>query len=255
MHRAGCTGTGAGMAASLLAATLLSVIPLTATPALAHPHVWVIAESAVVFDKGAIIAVDQKWTFDELYTAMAVQGLDSNGDGKFDRQELAELAKVYMEGLKEFDYFTYPVQNGTPIKLAPPKDYWLDYKNNTLTLHLMTPLEAPLALNASAFSYSISDPTFFIAFSPAATDAVKVAGHAAAGCTAALKPVTADQATTNLADAFGVPAEGDGPNRPIVPAQEAHPRSAVHIPDADHAVRRSRRRSRCCISKRCSPRA
>ena len=37
---------------------------------------------------------------------MAIEGLDKNGDGKYDRQELSELAQVNIDGLKEFNYFT-----------------------------------------------------------------------------------------------------------------------------------------------------
>ena len=63
-----------------------------------------------MFDKGAITGIDQVWFFDEFYTAMAVEGLDTNKDGKYSREELHELAKTNMEGLKEFGYFTFPTR-------------------------------------------------------------------------------------------------------------------------------------------------
>ena len=47
------------------------------------------------------------WTFDEFYTAMALQGLDTDGDGKYSAEELKPLAEVNVNSLKEFDYFTY----------------------------------------------------------------------------------------------------------------------------------------------------
>ena len=53
-------------------------------------------------------ACSHKWMFDEFYTAMAIEGLDKNKDGVYDREELAELAKVNIEGLKDFAYFTFP---------------------------------------------------------------------------------------------------------------------------------------------------
>ena len=51
----------------------------------AHPHVWVTMKETVLYDKGTITGLQQAWTFDELYTQQAIEGLDKNGDGKYDR--------------------------------------------------------------------------------------------------------------------------------------------------------------------------
>ena len=75
-------------------------------PAQAHPHVWVTVETTLLSEGGAFVGLRHKWTFDEFYTAMAIEGLDKNKDGKYDREELAELAKVNIESLKDFAYFT-----------------------------------------------------------------------------------------------------------------------------------------------------
>ena len=79
-----------------------------ATGAAAHPHVWVTFETTVLYDKGTFAGVRHKWMFDEFYTTMAIEGLDKNKDGIYDREELAELAKVNIDGLKDFAYFTFP---------------------------------------------------------------------------------------------------------------------------------------------------
>ncbi len=96
-------------------------------PARAHPHVWVTVETTVLFDRGSISGFRHKWTFDEFYTSMAVQGLDTNNDGKYSREELAELAKVNIEGLAEFQYFTHAKLGSAPLTFTAPKDYWLEY--------------------------------------------------------------------------------------------------------------------------------
>ncbi|TMJ63980.1 MAG: DUF1007 family protein, partial [Alphaproteobacteria bacterium] len=93
------------LGAGLLAAGMLAALAASAT---AHPHVWITVETTVLYDKGTFTGLQHKWTFDEFYTAMAIEGLDKNKDGIYDREELAELAKVNVDGLKEFGYFTYP---------------------------------------------------------------------------------------------------------------------------------------------------
>jgi ABC-type uncharacterized transport system substrate-binding protein len=95
-------------------------------PAAAHPHVWVNVETTVVYDKGIVTGLRQRWFFDEFYTSMAIQGLDANNDGNYDRGELAELAKVNVEGLKEFDYFTFAQLGGQPLAFDAPADYLME---------------------------------------------------------------------------------------------------------------------------------
>ncbi len=193
------------------AAVLAALASVLATSnASAHPHVFVSVKNSVLFDKDTVTGIEQAWTFDETYTIGAIEGLDKNKDGAYTRAELAELAQVNIDGLKDFDYFTNATQNGTPLKFLPPKDYWLEYADNTLTLHLTTPLERPLPLKASSFTYSVSDPSFFIAFDFAKVEPVKTAGTVTDGCKAALKVEPADTETTDLSSAFGVQAEGSG---------------------------------------------
>lgn len=100
---------------------------LVAAPRLeAHPHVWVSVETTVVYQNGSFTGVKQRWLFDEFYSAQAIEGLDTNRDGKLDRAELAELAKVNMEGLKEFDYFTFPTLAGQPLKVGDAAEAYLE---------------------------------------------------------------------------------------------------------------------------------
>lgn len=164
-----------------LVAALALVITGAAAPALAHPHVWVTSKAEVVYEAGKIAAVQHHWTFDEFYTAMAIQGLDTNNDGVYSREELAELAKVNMDGLKEFDFFTYAKLAGNKLAFGPPQDYWLEHKDGILTLHFKLPLKEPLAADAAGFQFAVYDPSFFIAFELAKGDAVTLAG-APAGC-------------------------------------------------------------------------
>ena len=106
---------------------------------LAHPHVWATVRSEIVFGANhQITGIRHAWTFDEFYTAMAVEGLDTNKDGVYSKEELEPLAKVNVKSLKDFDYFTFVHFDGEDdklIKLKPPVDYWVDYDKSVLTLH------------------------------------------------------------------------------------------------------------------------
>jgi ABC-type uncharacterized transport system substrate-binding protein len=112
----------------LIGAALVAAAALFgAASANAHPHVFVTTETTVLYENGTIIGLRQKWSFDDFYTSMAIQGLDTNNDGTYERSELEELAKVNMEGLKEFEYFTTARLSGEKLKFEAPKDFWLEH--------------------------------------------------------------------------------------------------------------------------------
>jgi ABC-type uncharacterized transport system substrate-binding protein len=158
----------------------------TATGAAAHPHVFIVMQMTVLYDKGAFIGVRHRWTFDEFYTAMAIEGLDSNKDGVYDREELAELAKVNVEGLKEFGYFTIPALAGKEIKVGEVRDYWLEHKDGALSLYFTLPFASPVLAEAPDFTVSVFDPTYYIAFDFAKADPVRLSDSAPRGCEAKL---------------------------------------------------------------------
>lgn len=237
----------------LAGVALIGAMALLGTgKAVAHPHVWVTTETTVLYENGTIVGLRQKWSFDDFYTSMAVQGLDTNNDGVYDRSELAELAKVNMDGLKEFEYFTAARLSTEKLKFGAPKDFWLEHaeapegavevtmktgdaafegtgaeivkppeppkgffarlwswlfgdstdtsrtadakpaeRPKVLSLHFTLPLAQPVLADAPGFSFTISDPSFFIAFEPAAKDPVVLGPGAPQGCRIAIGEVPA----------------------------------------------------------------
>jgi ABC-type uncharacterized transport system substrate-binding protein len=171
---------------ALATAALAVLSPFFSSVAQAHPHVWITFEAMVLYDNGRFSGLQHKWTFDEYYTAMAIEGLDKNKDGVYDREELAELAKVNIDGLKEFAYFTYPVAAGHDVKLKDPKDYWLEHKGGALSLHFVVEFVEPVPAAAKDFAFVVQDPAFFIAFLPAKIDPVKFSPGTPKSCKATI---------------------------------------------------------------------
>ena len=99
----------------------------------AHPHVFVTAAIAIRFDAtGKLTGVDETFTFDDVFSSFSTQGLDTNGDGKLSREELAPLATTNITAMKEFDYYTYASHGKDWRDFDDPKEYWLEDKNGVL---------------------------------------------------------------------------------------------------------------------------
>jgi ABC-type uncharacterized transport system substrate-binding protein len=130
---------------------------------------------------GAATGVRHAWTFDDMFSVFATQGIDSKSKGEFTRDELAPLAKINVESLKDFDFFTAAKANGNAAEFNDPVDYYLAYasKETVLTLHFTLPFKAPV--KAKELSLEVYDPSFFVDFSFAEKDAGKLV-NAPADC-------------------------------------------------------------------------
>jgi ABC-type uncharacterized transport system substrate-binding protein len=145
------------------------------TQASAHPHVWVTMKSEVVYGTdGNATGIRHAWTFDDMFSTFATQGLASKEKGKFTREELSSLAEVNVTSLKEFDYFTHARQNGKKAELNAPVDYYLEFANGLLTLNFTLPFKAPA--KAQSLDFEVYDGTYFVDFSFAEKEPAKLVG-------------------------------------------------------------------------------
>ena len=141
----------------------------------AHPHVWITARSEVVYaPDGAMTGVRHAWTFDDMFTTYALQGLTTKTKGVYTREELAPLAQTNVESLKEFGFFTFAKADGKKAKFAEPVDYFLEYNDSTLTLHFVLPLKAPVT--SKQLALEVFDPSYFIDFKFEDKDPIKLVG-------------------------------------------------------------------------------
>jgi ABC-type uncharacterized transport system substrate-binding protein len=151
---------------------------MACSAACAHPHVWVTVKSELVYaPDGSVTGVRHAWTFDDMFSVFATQGIDSKKKGQFTREELAPLAEVNVGSLKVYDFFTYARANGKPVEFnEPPAGYFLEFnpKDTVLTLHFTLPLKAPV--QAKDFTVEVFDREFFVDFSFAEKNPAKLVG-------------------------------------------------------------------------------
>ena len=165
----------AGLGAGVLAALLLPSI------ASAHPHVWVTVRSEITFSPdGLVSGVVHDWTFDEMYSAFATQGLGKPGE-LVKREDFAPLAKENAGQLAQIGYFTVMKIAGKQIDFGTVTDYWMEERpDHLVTFHVVLPLKTPTP-PGKYVSMMVSDPEFFIDFEFDDKDPVKL-DNAPSGC-------------------------------------------------------------------------
>lgn len=166
--------------------------------AAAHPHVFADAKLDVVFDaSGRLSAVRNTWRFDEAFSQFAIEGRDTNGDGNFSAEELQSLAKINVESLQEYGFFTYLKMGDGEVPLQPPTAYSLAFDGSRLTLSYTLPLATPAAVGPKTL-LEVFDPQYFVAFAFSKQTPVTLV-DAPEGCSATHhEPEELDSSTMNI---------------------------------------------------------
>lgn len=185
----------------LLALVLWS---LPASPGHAHPHVWIDMRTELHFDaEGRLAAIGVSWTFDEFYSAFAVEGAEKTGDG-YSEELLAGLTDVNLENLEEWNYFTEVTAGGETLVTGKAKDgksVW-DDETGRLTLSFVVPLETPQAPSATApAKIRIYDPSYYISIDYLKDDPVRMTGTVPAGCETGIETPNVENVWTTLPEA------------------------------------------------------
>lgn len=148
----------------------------------AHPHIWIEAHGDVLFENGAIVGIRHHWTFDEYFSAWAVQGLDADGDGILTPEELQPLADENIVGLDEFSYYTFAGEDtAEDFGFQGASDPGMVFEDGRTTLTFTVLFDRPRQIRR-AIDIEVGDPEYYIDFRFDGADAITLE-NAPDGCT------------------------------------------------------------------------
>lgn len=177
------------------------LLTLLATPADAHPHVWVQVRDTFRFDdQGRIQAIVSRWWLDDVYTASALAGLDHNRDGVYSTAELAPLRKEMRSSFSEHSYFTFLTSDGQPIHFGRGADLSLAVDATFLMVELELPLAEPIDPRRSRVELRSLDESYFVAIDLVPEDPVHLEGGVPTSCHAVVESPSEDDAEATLND-------------------------------------------------------
>lgn len=152
----------------LLLAALAAAPTVVPRPAAAHPHVFIDADAALVFDRsGRLAAVRVTWTYDEFYSLMMIEdaSLDADGDGTPDPARLHAFAGHDVDWAAGFPGHIVLEQQGQPVGLAPPRDHDARFADGRIITSHVRPLNDPITMtSARPLRLRIYDPEYFVAY-------------------------------------------------------------------------------------------
>ena len=154
--------SGIARAARCLCRTALGAALLLAASALqAHPHSWIDVQSKLVFAaSGQLVAIEQQWTFDELYTSYVVE--EMAGGQTATPAVVRQFAAKVIANLEPYGYFMDVRADGKAIKLGKISEYQSELRGQRLWLTFVAPLTTPVDPVRQSTALSVYDPTYFI---------------------------------------------------------------------------------------------
>jgi ABC-type uncharacterized transport system substrate-binding protein len=183
------------------------VLAASAGLAQAHPHAWIDVQSKLRFSgAGLVMAIDEEWLFDELYTGFVVE--DMAKGRKLTPQVVNGFGARVIENLQPFGYFTSITAGGKAVKLGTVTEFSSEMIGGRLKLRFTIPLPAPVDPLAAPMKLSVYDPTYFIEMRHADAKAIRL-HDAPAACRATLERAKPSESTIAKAFALDRSAQGD----------------------------------------------
>jgi ABC-type uncharacterized transport system substrate-binding protein len=172
----------------------LALFIVTCSAATAHPHLFATMQTALMITPdNKVKGLRVRWNFDDTYTKFSLEGLDANGNGTYEPEEIQPLTDENIKNLLESNYFTYAKQSGVDIPQVPVTVYGQAMENEKLTLWFELPFATPVDLKTAPFEVRVYDPDFFIAFDYTPEKPPQVEGKLPDGCVMDLKPLMSDE--------------------------------------------------------------
>ena len=202
-------------------APALAALALSATAAVAHPHIFIDTVLEVVLDaEGHATAVRVVWVYDDFYSLVMLQdrGVDPDGDARLTPEEEAKLSGFDMDWDADFQGDLYVLDKGTdPVVLGRPHDWSARVEQGRIVSTHLRDITTPVAVTDAALVLQVYDPTYYTAYTILGTPLL--CGPGAASCAvqvfepdlsaaqeklqAMLQEYTADQSTEQDFPAVG----------------------------------------------------
>lgn len=193
------------------AAAALGTALALATPASAHPHVWIdMTVSSVFNDKGELAGFTHIWAFDEFYTVFQLEGFDLSEGNVPDADLLADYAVAMTDSIADFGYLMRIEGKEGRLSVSARDESARLRPDQRLELTFTVDLDKPVDTVDWPVSYSVFDPEYYIEMLHEKGTGVLMTGAPPATCTSDLHRPTPTFEMISLAAALDRMDQGPG---------------------------------------------
>ena len=156
-----------GAAVRMIGRILGFVCVWAASPALAHPHVFIDTGIEVVFDEqGRASALRISWTYDEYFSLVIAEerGIDPDYDGNATDVEARPLAGFDMAWDAGYPGDTYAVMADVALKISGPKDWTARYSEGKITTTHLRTFDTPVEIKTVPLQVQVYDTTLYTGY-------------------------------------------------------------------------------------------
>ena len=158
-------------------------VTLAATEARANPDVWVETTITVAFDEQRVSGLDFSWTFDDLYSAHAIQTYDLDGDGTLNPPEVRNLRAETFDPLWLAGYFVHIWSGEEQYEGLDVHRFAARIERARIVYEFSVGVTPPLDPRTEPMTVSLFDRENFIDFSFSDSPFLLVSGEMTPGCT------------------------------------------------------------------------
>ncbi len=162
---------------------------LWTSPGATHPHIWIDAAVTLVFEQGALVGVEARWSLDPFVSALLIEDFDADKNGAFDAEEAAALEQATFVGLSEFGFYTHLRIDGLGYSPQTVENFQPTIQDDTVLYSFVVPLPEPADPSRQAVDVAFYDESYY-------TDLytedgwISISGDRTAGCVPTLRQDT-----------------------------------------------------------------
>ena len=163
-------------------AAAIAALSLTATQALANPHVWVETRITFELEDHRVEGLRFSWRFDDFFSSHTIRTHDVDGDGALGPEEIRALRSNAFDPLARFDYYVH-VWVGEERREGHEVDrFSARVEDKRLVCEFSMPVTPPADLGERPVVVSVFDRENEVDFRFADTEFLFADGEVKTGC-------------------------------------------------------------------------
>lgn len=130
--------------------------------AFAHPHVFADVKVKIVYDANGFAGIENRWTYDEIYSAAMIASADKDGDGKLSASELSGLQAEILGPIEKNSYYNYVLAGSVFLKAERVENFKATLQKGKLVLDFTVKFSMPVTNEWTMLVVVVADPTNYI---------------------------------------------------------------------------------------------